>query len=773
MRQKKKKVKALEPLRNKLKNKIYYDSIYKFCKQEFNEDMDKEKKKFFQDAQDLDNDRFLITAARGFGKTYLLARLALWSCVVIPQIHNKPYKVSILGGSREQSNKAYEEIVDCINKSEYVKRRVDGEPIKTETRFKDGSIIRALAASSKSVRGGHPHCMIMDECAEIDKDLITAATESLDRYMTEDGDFPKRLVLSSTPHVFDSFFVEHLQNPSKWGFMKYKWKAADSWNKNEEEIKDAKRRLDEDTFRREWMGEAVSDSGTLIDSKDLQKSVIRFSPDIQSEGYITGGLDFGFCFDEETEVLTNNGWKYFDELEYSDKIMTMNPKNKNIEWQYPNSIEIQEDEWEIDVCEIDTKTMSYCTKKNHIFATFSDHGEYKKETYDELPKSSSHRKIPRTGIWKGKKSDKWTDTKIKALSWVLTEGTICDYSNNDCQYGRIDIYQSKSSEHYEYLRDLLKQYSEENDITLNELDRKFVIYDKEIWDLLVDNKLSYNKRIPKEIKELESNKLNILLEEMIKGDGNRSLIWTSSEKMADDIQEIALKSGKHASKKCRNRDKMISQCNEEEYNTRKNYRVNIKESKDAYIGKDKIETKKKISKFGTVQVDNGMIYVRRNGQPYFAHNDHPTAFVIVQKQDGYDYVLEARKWRQKKFEWIKEKILQLYEQYEIDEINADNSHQAVIQRIRDAGAHIKPVSFSKSKQNMISNMLFKFENGRVKIPHKFEDLREELDIYHRERREKDDLVDALMLALKGQRSQPKSSFSKKDKDVPISLGGKR
>jgi len=44
------------------------------------------------------------------------------------------------------------------------------------------------------------------------------------------------------------------------------------------------------------------------------------------------------CYDEETEVLTDSGWKKFSKIHYSDKICTLNIATEKIEYQKPQRI---------------------------------------------------------------------------------------------------------------------------------------------------------------------------------------------------------------------------------------------------------------------------------------------------------------------------------------------------------------------------------------------------------------------------------------------------
>src|SRR3990167_10714389 len=41
------------------------------------------------------------------------------------------------------------------------------------------------------------------------------------------------------------------------------------------------------------------------------------------------------CYDKETEVLTDSGWKFFAEITGTEKICTLNPATKEIEYQLP------------------------------------------------------------------------------------------------------------------------------------------------------------------------------------------------------------------------------------------------------------------------------------------------------------------------------------------------------------------------------------------------------------------------------------------------------
>lgn len=102
-------------------------------------------------------------AMRGSGKTYDLSLLSWLESVFKPRCWS-----TILGGSLEQSTKAVSylndlwkmETVTNLNSKLLVNHSVGGRGFKTT----HGSLVQALAASTKSVRGPHPQKLRLDEC---------------------------------------------------------------------------------------------------------------------------------------------------------------------------------------------------------------------------------------------------------------------------------------------------------------------------------------------------------------------------------------------------------------------------------------------------------------------------------------------------------------------------------------------------------------------------------------------------------------------------------
>ena len=48
-----------------------------------------------------------------------------------------------------------------------------------------------------------------------------------------------------------------------------------------------------------------------------------------------GGMPYAMCFDDKTEILTENGWKLFKDINKKEKVATFNINSKKVEWQTP------------------------------------------------------------------------------------------------------------------------------------------------------------------------------------------------------------------------------------------------------------------------------------------------------------------------------------------------------------------------------------------------------------------------------------------------------
>lgn len=135
-----------------------------------------------------------------------------------------------------------------------------------------------------------------------------------------------------------------------------------------------------------------------LDSREDQ-----FTPQgTPDNGRVKFGWIGGSCFTPDTEVLTDNGWKYFQELDKQDKIATLNPKNNNIEYHFPKNYIKQFHKGEIYQC--DNKNINFSVTPNHnMFISEVENLSHKKLNYELKPmeKINTDFHVKKNGNWYG------------------------------------------------------------------------------------------------------------------------------------------------------------------------------------------------------------------------------------------------------------------------------------------------------------------------------------------------------------------------------------
>lgn len=145
-------------------------------------------------------------ASRGFGgKSYLLALLGHVEALTLGA------EVAILGGSGEQS----------LNVMKYLGTFTGDEQESTRRRtiYSTGGDIRAQMASSTSVRGPHPQRLRLDECDEMELEILDAAMGQPIGTLK----VPKNTVMSSTHHYPDATFTEILRRAEEHQWPVREW----------------------------------------------------------------------------------------------------------------------------------------------------------------------------------------------------------------------------------------------------------------------------------------------------------------------------------------------------------------------------------------------------------------------------------------------------------------------------------------------------------------------------------------------------------------------
>ncbi|PIZ88839.1 MAG: hypothetical protein COX90_02445 [Candidatus Nealsonbacteria bacterium CG_4_10_14_0_2_um_filter_38_17] len=377
--------------------------------------------------------------------------------------------------------------------------------------------------------------------------------------------------------------------------------------------------------------------------------------------YIYAGETGLSCYDEKTEILTNNGWKKFSEVNYGDKICTLNAKTNQIEFQ--KLIGKFAYKYKGKMYKLRTKRVDLLVTPNHkLFVKPGDVRNSKpfflKETQYLFSKSKQFKK---DGIWTGKNKKYFTLPSVKIKhrnqyykgfrnkkeklipmrSWLKFFGFwIAEGCTSEGKNGDYNVF--LSSQNKELLSEMKKLLENFGYNVYREDGKKIRVRDYQLLCYLKQFGKSHDKFIPPEIKSLSKELLEILFKHYLKGDGHiygrtrkGLLASTSSVRLRDDLQEIALKIGISAYYKLDKKKGTIFRS--PTYNYKRVYKQKHDTWKIYFIRRNKHavlpSTIKRFNyieswvdfngKVFSVAVPNQIIYVRRNGIPVWCGNSDP------------------------------------------------------------------------------------------------------------------------------------------------------
>jgi hypothetical protein len=343
------------------------------------------------------------------------------------------------------------------------------------------------------------------------------------------------------------------------------------------------------------------------------------------------------CYSDDTEILTRNGWKFFKNLQINDEVASL---NSNHEMYFVKPTKLQDNCYSGDMIHVKHRSLDLLVTPNHnLYLKGLNASTYKliraesvkpkhinmlnsvkwnveDREWFYLPKieqNTKHNVIVKDRIK--------MDTFLEFLGWYISEGSV--YLKNVYD---IKIYQSKEL-HKKSIENCLDkmgykwgQYS----------NRLYLIRNKQLCVYLSKLGKSYEKYIPQEFMNLSKRQLSILFTSLMNGDGHRGAhrdqYYTTSKKLANQIQEIVIKLGYNSTLAIKDRR------NEEHTrnglkikNKRVSYVITIRKTKELVLNKDK-----NIFRVGGYDgrvycctVPNNIILIRRNGLPIWCGNSPP------------------------------------------------------------------------------------------------------------------------------------------------------
>ncbi len=350
------------------------------------------------------------------------------------------------------------------------------------------------------------------------------------------------------------------------------------------------------------------------------------------------------CYDDKTEVLTDKGWKLFKELSPDDEICTLKPSSHEIEFNKPYALVSFKHHRRL--VSVQNRTLDIMVTPDHNMYVETQQDARKHTNnfgFVRARNLESQSRIKRTGLWIGQECAYFTlpsavighyegrqvtlhetrqvempmDTWLAFMGIWLSDGSV---SSNRDSY-RISVAQ-KTPAKFERIEGVLSQTPFE----FTKGEQEFYCYDKQLGSYLAEFGRAPEKYVPRFIKSLSARQIGIFLDWFALGDGTLMrngfrIFYTSSKKLADDIQELLLKIGRLGIVKTRQGRGRVWIEGHYADALRPQYDVMERVRKlDSWIDKRDIET---VSYDGVVycaSVKNHVMYVRRNGKPYWCGN---------------------------------------------------------------------------------------------------------------------------------------------------------
>ncbi len=324
----------------------------------------------------------------------------------------------------------------------------------------------------------------------------------------------------------------------------------------------------------------VGDEKRPASEDDIQDVVNQLAA-VSNDPNLTIVTHHAFCHDKETEVLTDDGWKKFDELNKTERVMTFNPETERCEYHEPLAYHEFDYDGEMIGFE-NNKTNLFVTPNHRILGYKRNKKQYYVETANEFAeRKECDRYIRTVADYHANDLDFInlcgyriaTDDFMKFAGYYISEGySVYNTSRRDY---RVSVSQSKTANPHIY---------DDIDGAFSSLDIKFhkyeydgkatswVILKKDITKQIISwfGHNSYQKKIPSFIKNLPPYRLRILIDSYNNGDASWSpkenpfyvQDGTVSKQLADDLQEIMFKAGLTPTKsKFRKDNQYMVNCN--------------------------------------------------------------------------------------------------------------------------------------------------------------------------------------------------------------------
>ena len=403
--------------------------------------------------------------------------------------------------------------------------------------------------------------------------------------------------------------------------------------------------VSDDIENNPWMSDATGKDAEPLDVEKFMGQWYNFYKLLSADSLVyllppKKGLQ-DLCYDERTEILTDSGWKFFKDLDKTEKVVTLNPETNEMILQTPTAY--QKNSYTGNMVYFKTRLTDLMVTEDHNLYCKKNFAKYKLQRAEACVKSRVT--FSTDGIWNGDEQSYFIlpaieahnkkyhydrkipmDVWVKFLGWWLSEGSI--YKSATHNEFRIVI--SQTNERY---KPEIESVLQGMGLKYHKIKVGYVIYDKQLWMYLKQFGKSGDKYIPSWTKNLAKHYLHDLLLSLMKGDGcfcGTTWNYTSkSTKLLNDVQEIAIKCGYRAKVKPqtinRNTGNVIININRTESNTTKDTAALIPVNN--------------IIVYDVTVPLYHILMVRRNGKACWSGNCYVNSFVYVAHQPEKDLII--------------------------------------------------------------------------------------------------------------------------------------
>ncbi|MDN7023576.1 MCM family protein [Methanoculleus sp. FWC-SCC1] len=274
------------------------------------------------------------------------------------------------------------------------------------------------------------------------------------------------------------------------------------------------------------------------------------------------------CYDDETEVLTERGWKLFRDVTADDRVATLSPDGR-LEYASPSGFTASEYDGELYY--VKSRQVDLAVTPNHrMYVNLNRRADewegFRFIRMDEIPVHKRMR-FKRNAVWTGKRQEIYEippvvkfanqnaegrltdpihigmDDWLEFLGYFLSEGSVQRHYQTAVPY-RVVLSQT-IPESAEKIRQCLERLP----FRFSYDGKNFAINAKQLAEHLAPFGKCHEKYVPDYAKRLPPKQIGVLLDALMLGDGyvhkttGVSVYTTSSKRLADDVTELLLKKG--------------------------------------------------------------------------------------------------------------------------------------------------------------------------------------------------------------------------------------